>query len=70
MELVIADGDQTSWIGKLPAFERCGDALIGDTGKDHEGDETDDDESDVARALWKHDHEGSVSARPYFSMRE
>lgn len=51
MELVIADGDQTSWIGKLSAFERCGDALIGDTGKDNEGDEADDDESDVARAL-------------------
>jgi hypothetical protein len=51
MELVIADGDQPSWIGKLPAFERRGDALIGDTGKDNEGDEADDDESDVARAL-------------------
>ena len=51
MKLMIADVDQPSWIGKLPAFERSGDALIGDTGKDDEGDKAGDDESDVARAL-------------------
>jgi len=51
MELVIANVDEPSWIGKLSAFERGRDALIGDTGKDDEGDKAGDDESDVARPL-------------------
>ena len=51
MELVVADLDEPSWIRKLPPFERRGNALIGDTGKDDEGEQTGDDESDVARAL-------------------
>jgi hypothetical protein len=44
--------------------------LIGDTRKNNEGGQAGDDESDVARALRKHGHEGSISASPYFSMRE
>ena len=47
---MVAHRDQPPGIGKRPPFERRGDALISDTGKDDEGDETGDDEGDVARA--------------------
>ena len=47
---MVAHRDQPPGIGKLPPFERRGDALIRDTRKDDEDDETGDDEGDVARA--------------------
>jgi hypothetical protein len=48
---MVAHRDQPSWMGKLPPFERRGDALVSDTRKRNEGNQAGDDERDVARAL-------------------
>ena len=66
-----ADIDKPSWMREPSPLERGGHALIRHADKDDEGEQTGEREGEVACALRQHGgYEDSVSARPYFSIRE
>lgn len=68
---MVADVDEPSRIRKLPPFQRGGHALIRDTGEDDEGGQSGYGEREVPSALREHARQvGSISASPYFSIRE
>ena len=71
MQLMIADVDEPPWIRVLLPLERGGHALIRHAGKDDERETADERKRDVPCAVGEdRAHEGSVSASPYFSIRE
>jgi hypothetical protein len=71
MKLMVADVDEASGIGKLPPLQRGRHALIRDAGEHDERDESGHGEREMTCALREHEgQDGSVSASPYFSIRE
>jgi hypothetical protein len=70
MQLVVADGDQPAGTRILASLEGGGHTLIRGAGEDDENQDRGANRQRPAQARWNERHYDSVSASPYFSIRE